>query len=408
MSQSQLLEILDILKNSPESIPNTDNYFVNSPLFVDMLSELHVEAHNFDDSTGCNFILFTAKDAKKKIELAAKIYKDEPGDKKCAVQYSCDFTHLPGGEKQLGMVLAEDINHKGWPTSYIISPTENAEFAKMVMKVTVDLINADSNANRDKALIDGAHALKNAAITLGVHDRSCITHGCRVPNGTRKNGKLGTKGSLCAYLCGKSCTNEKALSLTNAVRVVSDVLVANFVPSKYPEDFSGFIETIWERHGSLIATGGNREKHIRNTYLHKDPRRLGGRAVGLPGQSGSNNHGEKKNRDVKGYLHFLTKNIKVSERNNPVFIMAACALDLRLTNDLEDTFATKPVREKTDYDLLRHINHQEVNGFKTVCLDLQYMVCTDSRDPTNKIHLNNRAVIVNPTASFTANLPIVS
>ena len=107
-------------------------------------------------------------------------------------------------------------------------------------------------------------------------------------------------------------------------------------------------------------------------------------------------------------MHFFTKNIKVSEKNNPVFIMAACALDLRLTNDLEDTFTATPVREKNDYDLLRHINHQAVNGFKTVCLDLQYMICTDSRDPTNKIHLNNRAVISNPKASFTANLPTVS
>ena len=88
--------------------------------------------------------------------------------------------------------------------------------------------------------------------------------------------------------------------------------------------------------------------------------------------------------------------------------MAACALDLRLTNDLEDTFATKPVREKTDYDLLRHINHQEVNGFKTVCLDLQYMVCTDSRDPQKMIRLNNRAIIGNAQASFTANLPTAS
>ena len=73
---------------------------------------------------------------------------------------------------------------------------------------------------------------------------------------------------------------------------------------------------------------------------------------------------------IKGYLNFLTKNIKASEKNNPVFILAACALDLCLTNDLEDTFVATPVREKNNYDLLCHINHQAVNGFKTVCLDL--------------------------------------
>ena len=111
---------------------------------------------------------------------------------------------------------------------------------------------------------------------------------------------------------------------------------------------------------------------------------------------------------IKGYLNFLTKNIKVSEKNNPVFILAACKLDLRLTNDLEDTFAATSVRKKNDYDLLCHINQQAVNGFKTVCLDLQYMVCIDSRDPTNKIRLNNCAVIGNSKAPFTANLPTAS
>ena len=130
MSKSHLLEILEILPNSPESIPDTDNYFVNSPLFVDMLSEIRVLAHDFGNSRACNFILFMAKYAKKKIELAAKIYEKEPGDKKGAVQFSCDFTHITGGKFQLGMVLVEDANHKGWPTSYILCPTENAHFAR--------------------------------------------------------------------------------------------------------------------------------------------------------------------------------------------------------------------------------------------------------------------------------------
>ena len=227
MSQSQLLQILELLKHSPESIPGTDNYFVNSPLFIDMLSEISVLAHDFGDDGACDFILFTANDAKKKIDLAAKIYENEPGDKKGAVQFSCDFTHIPGGKWQFEIVLVEDVNHKGWPTSYIICPTENGDFVKMVMEVTIKLINADSNAQRDKALINGAHALKNAAISLEVNDTSCITHGCRVPNGTKKNSKGGTKGSLCAYLCGKSLTEEKALSLTDAARVSTDDV---FVP----------------------------------------------------------------------------------------------------------------------------------------------------------------------------------
>ena len=129
------------------------------------------------------------------------------------------FTFIPGGDSQLGMVLVEDINHKAWPTSYIIAHTENTVFGKKVMEVTVDLINADANANVDKALIDGAQCLRNAAISLGVQDRSCLIHGCRVPNGSKKNGKRGTKGSLCSYLSGKSISDEKSLSLTDTVKL---------------------------------------------------------------------------------------------------------------------------------------------------------------------------------------------
>ena len=46
-----------------------------------------------------------------------------------------------------------------------------------------------------------------------------LTRKNRVPNGSKKNGKRGKKGSLCPYLNDKSSTEEKALSLTNAVRV---------------------------------------------------------------------------------------------------------------------------------------------------------------------------------------------
>ena len=34
MTQSELLELLGILEESPQSIPDTDNFFVNSPVFV--------------------------------------------------------------------------------------------------------------------------------------------------------------------------------------------------------------------------------------------------------------------------------------------------------------------------------------------------------------------------------------
>ena len=115
------------------------------------------------------------------------MHEKETDKKRSAVQFSCDFTHLPGGKWQLGMVLVKDINHKGWTTPYIITPTENIEFAKKLMEVNVDLINKDLNTKCEKALIDGAHALRNVAISLGVNNRSCITHAARVPNGSLHN-----------------------------------------------------------------------------------------------------------------------------------------------------------------------------------------------------------------------------
>ena len=67
-----------------------------------------------------------------------------------------------------------------------------------------------------------------------------------------------------------------------------------------------------------------------------------------------------------------------------------------------------PVRETHDYDLLCHINNQAINGFNTICLDLQYMVVINSRDPTKKIQLDSCEVIGNPNASFTVNIPTAS
>ena len=98
MTQAELLELLGILEQSPKSIPDTDNFFVNSPLFEDMLREIRVLAHDFRNGGYSKFIMFCAHNAEEKIELAAKIYEKETGKKRSTVQFSCDFIHLPGGK----------------------------------------------------------------------------------------------------------------------------------------------------------------------------------------------------------------------------------------------------------------------------------------------------------------------
>jgi hypothetical protein len=227
MTKKSLKKVLDSLKSGASNIqsplPN-DICFVDSDLYNMMMKKIEVLEHDFNDGGSSSFVLFRAKDAQQKISLCGQIYLNEEGAKQGAVQFNCDFTHLPGGKFTLGMVVVEDLNHKAWPISYIISPVENAEWAKKLMTVVVKLTEENVNARCDKALVDGAAALSKAARELGVEPRNCFTHVGRLPNGSKSNGHRGTKGSLCRYLSNSSKrdgSTEKALSLKDAVKVSS-------------------------------------------------------------------------------------------------------------------------------------------------------------------------------------------
>jgi len=184
-------------------------------------------------------------------------------------------------------------------------------------------------------------------------------------------------------------------------------LKANFISPKYPEDFSGFIDAVWERHGQLIGKlGETRVEHIKKTYLNHDPCHLGGRAAGLPGQSGSNNSGEKKNHTIKDYLKTITRFVSGDERKNVLFAMGACALDLHLEDDAATSFAFKPSRLLRDYDFLRFIDNQARNDAGQLLMEVQYMACTNQYNRTEV--LDTRQVIGNQNATFTAHIPTAS
>ena len=223
MNKDQQAAILNSLMKGGSQLSPTHHYFAGTTSYKDMVETIEVVQHDFNEGEDSSFVLFVAKDATERINLASQIFKEEDDvdSKQGAVQFHCDFTHLPGNKKtQLGIVVVEDIKHKAWPVSFIVSPPESIEWATAVMKVTVDLINTNPNAKLDKALVDGAAALKNAANSLGVTARSCFTHVARLPNGTKKNGKRGTKGSLCNYLStGTKDGKEKPLSLKDSVKV---------------------------------------------------------------------------------------------------------------------------------------------------------------------------------------------
>ena len=232
MNKDEQAAILNSLMKDGSQLSPNNHYFAGTNSYKDMLETIEVIQHNFNEGEESSFVLFVAKDAAERINLAAHIFKeeDDADPKRGAVQFHCDFTHLPGNKRsQLGIVVVEDIKHKAWPVSFIVSPPESIEWATAVMEVTVDLINNNPNAKLDKALIDGAAALKNAANSLGVTARSCFTHIARLPNGTKKNGKRGTKGSLCNYLStGTKDSTEKHLSLKDSVKVILFLLLFHF------------------------------------------------------------------------------------------------------------------------------------------------------------------------------------
>ena len=142
MNKEEQTAILNSLMTGGSQLSPKHHYFAGTNSYKDMVEMIEVVQHDFHEGGESSFVLFVAKDAAQRINLAAQIFKeeDDEGLERGAVQFHSDFTHLPGNAKsQLGIVVVEDIKHKAWPISFIVSPPESIEWAKAVMKVTVDL-----------------------------------------------------------------------------------------------------------------------------------------------------------------------------------------------------------------------------------------------------------------------------
>ena len=195
-------EVNDILKSLMESSNDTSfgrSDFMDSSYYQSMKKYLNVIEHDYGEGGNKKFVLFEAKDIAKRVELAGQMYGDEEGDKKYAVQINTDFAHIPGTGMVLGTCGIDDFKRKDWLTSFCVCPAEDAEMAEKLMRATVVRIDADSRAKRDKALIDGAGALKKAARALLLKARGCHAHIVRLAL-RRGGGKRGSKGSLSRYL----------------------------------------------------------------------------------------------------------------------------------------------------------------------------------------------------------------
>ena len=162
-------------------------------------------------------VLFETDNITEIIEYAGKMYQHEKGDNQGAIQMSCDFTYIPGTPYMLGICGVDDFAHRFWPTSFIISHTENGDVATKVMGRMVELMNADINGHPDKVIIVEANALYSACRKLGLDPRSCFTHIIRLPL-TRGGGKRGSKGSLANYF------------INTMGKVVGNAMSGNLIP----------------------------------------------------------------------------------------------------------------------------------------------------------------------------------
>jgi len=404
---NQTSEILnELMQDAPKQKWSSLNEFMSTSLFKTMTERVKVLEHNFQSDGVKDVVFFESKQAAEVVRLAGLMFE---GENKGAIQFSCDFTHIPGTDFVLGICGVDDFKHRFWPTSFIVCPTESGEMAKKVMGRMVELINLDVNGVPDKVLIDGANALHSACIELGIDPRSCFTHIIRMPL-SRGGGKVGSKGSFANYLI-----KTMKVSHSNTAKIVGDAMLANYIPPMHKEDFEAFIDLMRDRHHDKLETKQEKNEaqreHVNKTYLSYDPLRLGGRGAGIPGQSGSNNGGEIRGGNIKNKWRHVTKKCSKVAKKSVVYIVGAVAMDLMMCPNLNDTkkgFAYKPVRDESDYGLLRRISKFNLDGDDNALLphDIQYMICTEYGSHTADV--NPHEVIGNGNVSCSFQLPTAS
>jgi GNAT superfamily N-acetyltransferase len=207
VTKEQVQEVLEALKTpfedrTTEGLPpndNGNNPFMDSECFNSIFKTIEVVDEDYG-SGNFSFCLFVVKDAHKIAEMAAKMYDHLPEDERKG-QFEADFFQLPNVENkawQVGHVGVSDFLHRYWPMVYVVSKSENKEFATKLMEKAIQILQ-DAGANPRVGLVDGGKALIEALKDLAQEIRSCHAHVVRLP-GSRGGGKRGSKGSLPRYL----------------------------------------------------------------------------------------------------------------------------------------------------------------------------------------------------------------
>ena len=184
----------------------TENYFLHSNLYEVLSKNMVVIDHDHGDDGNKSYILYMPRDAMERAEKAFAMFPDEEGEYKNTVQIGTDFTPLPGTGLELGHAGFYDFNHRYWPMVYVLHKHENKETSIDMMKVAKRLIELAKGDDESAVgvnltcLCDAAYALDAAARSLDILVRRCFAHVIRLPDGTKRNSKQGTKGSLYRYV----------------------------------------------------------------------------------------------------------------------------------------------------------------------------------------------------------------
>ena len=96
-STSVVKEILDSVMSPGTDLPcSNTNEFMASKLFKTIFENINLLEHNFGEGGEKDIVFFESNTASQIVELAGRMSGHEIKKKKSAIQFSCDFTHIPG------------------------------------------------------------------------------------------------------------------------------------------------------------------------------------------------------------------------------------------------------------------------------------------------------------------------
>ena len=85
------------------------NEFMSSNLFKTMTEQIKVLEHNFTSEGGKDVVFFESNKITEVVRLAGLMFE---GEDKGAIQFACDFTHIPGTDFVLGICGVDDFKHR--------------------------------------------------------------------------------------------------------------------------------------------------------------------------------------------------------------------------------------------------------------------------------------------------------